>query len=721
MANEVAVLLTLDGKQYESSLNRIENRSKSSGEKSGKAFSSGFNDGFSSIKLAATGIVAAQVNQAINSFTNTLRESFDAFRQFNRGIAEINSILPANAKLTREATNALIGFSSEFATGAQTQAQAFYNIVSAGVQGTVNQLKTLEIANKAATAGLVDIDSSAKLLVSSVNAYSKSGLTAQQASDALFVAVREGQTTFGELSSTLGNVTGIASSAGVTFSDLTGAVAAFTKNGLATSTSVNGLRQVIASVIKPTSEATKVAQELGLEFNTAALRSKGLVGFLKDIQDKTGGNVNSLSKLFGSVEALTPVLGALNGDFREFKRVLDATANSTGATDSALTVIRNSFDFKLAKRTQEFKNFFLFVQKSFIEVFGDRIIEAVGNVDSFANSFINIAKAINNFVIAPAELVFNVFRFVFSKINELAAATFAVVGIAAGKLGETLDKLGLGSELSKGLQTFRDSSNDVFQDVSKNANENFGKIFEGTIFSSGDEFLTNLENNLKEAKLKIDESEIFGKSKDKEKEKTSILPEIDFESNFLSGMSEVVLSVDQANDKFKQFGKSVRESLINGFSRGAGQAFAAFGAALAKGENALDAFLKSFLSSIGQQAVALGTSFILEGAAVSFSASRGGTAVGVPLIAKGAALAAFGGALSGASGGGVGGAGGGVSPDGTNPDFDNTLTNRIEDREEPETKVQINVQGDVFDSEETGLRLASILEQAQFNNNVRVV
>ena len=43
------------------------------------------------------------------------------------------------------------------------------------------------------------------------------------------------------------------------------------------------LNQVLANVLKPSAEAQKTAKALGLEFDAAAIKSKGLAGFLKDI------------------------------------------------------------------------------------------------------------------------------------------------------------------------------------------------------------------------------------------------------------------------------------------------------------------------------------------------------------------------------------------------------------------------------------------------------
>ena len=170
--------------------------------------------------------------------------------------------------------------------------------------------------------------------------------------------------------------------------------------------------------------------------------------------------------------------------------------------------------------------------------------------------------------------------------------------------------------------------------------------------------------------------------------------------------------------------KIVGQAVVNGIGGSISSGFAAFGAALANGENALAAFGKAFLQSIGQQAVALGTKFVLEGAAISFSPTSGGPAVGVPLIAKGTALAAFGGAISAFGGGGAGGGGAGGAnnsqSDSFQPDRDLITSDTAEERAQAETRVSISVQGDIFDSEETGLRLSKILESASLNDNVRI-
>lgn len=178
------------------------------------------------------------------------------------------------------------------------------------------------------------------------------------------------------------------------------------------------------------------------------------------------------------------------------------------------------------------------------------------------------------------------------------------------------------------------------------------------------------------------------------------------------GMQDSINSlVEQGSAGFKEIGKAAFQTL----GQGVGQAFAAFGRALARGENALAAFTKAFLQSIGQGAIALGTEFILRGIAYSFV--PGLQSFGPPLIAAGAALATFGGVLGGALAGdtatvGSTAGGGGFSPVEQPGEALPTL-----EPAQQGTQVSINIEGNVLDRRDTGLAIAEVLQEFFDTNN----
>jgi len=173
-----------------------------------------------------------------------------------------------------------------------------------------------------------------------------------------------------------------------------------------------------------------------------------------------------------------------------------------------------------------------------------------------------------------------------------------------------------------------------------------------------------------------------------------------------------------AADQMKINAKKIGSSMAQGVGKAAGSAFSALGKAIANGDDALGAFLDSFIASMGQMAVQLGTQFILQGAAYIFSGVPDLEAKGPGLIAAGAALATFGGVLSAVGGGGASetSAAGDTAID--SPIEADAEVNAIEERS---SGVIINVEGTVLDPAGVGEQIAAVLTEAGFTNGARVL
>jgi len=239
----------------------------------------------------------------------------------------------------------------EFGGSATDQVKAFYQAISAGADGVEGATQLLDQANKLAIGGITDVTTGVDALTTAMNAYGPDVLSAAEASDAMFVAMRAGKTTIGELSGSLGQIVPIASSAGVSFDEVTAGIAALTTQGLSTASATTGLRQVLASVIAPTKQATDAATALGISFDVQALKSKGLAEFLDDVITKTGGNEAAMAQLFGSVEALGAALAFAGGAGGTFTDILADMEIKAGATDAAYLKMSESLDQRWNKLT----------------------------------------------------------------------------------------------------------------------------------------------------------------------------------------------------------------------------------------------------------------------------------------------------------------------------------------------------------------------------------
>jgi TP901 family phage tail tape measure protein len=738
MADKLIVELVLEAGDTKTAFNKVEGNAKKAGVSAGNNFANAFG---SRVKGQLTGVVKqfaaiAAASVGFRAVANNVTEAVSSIRNFERALANVNSILPKNEKLTKQSIATFQDFAGTFGTSASRQADAFYSIVSAGIKGTSKQLKTLEVANQAAIAGLVDIDTASKALVSSVNSYAKSGLTAAEASDILFVAVREGQTTFGELAEFLGNAAPLAAAAGLKFEELAGAISGITKAGIKTDIAVTGIRALLTSLVKVTPEASKEAARLGLEFSTTALKSKGLVKFLKDVQTATRGNVESLGKLFPNVRALTPILQVVNGNFEDFARIQDEVKNSLNATSDAAEIVKKSLDFKLQQATANFALLRQEIVNGIVPALG----EAAGALTRFLTLNRDSASATSklNAEIGNNEAEIAKWSGVLMSQGNVALKEFDVNATFAQKkvflLSQEVNRL-KGNIV--GLANQKELDDSPFEQLLQSGRELTDLEERLTAVQSG---VVNLSETKGEFELlgditeKKNEIDLLTASIEAMKASTVSIPEaiapvsLAFESTldvfkgvvdgFQSSITAVTDSTQQqiiqANEQIGKFSKKTGVALRSGVGQAAGGAFAQFGKALVSGENAVESFGKAFLQSIGQTLIQQGTAFILEGTAYAFSANPALQALAGGLISSGAAMAAFGGVL-GASAGGGGASGGGGSSSGVSTDAsggeDLTSPEELE-RSEPNTNVEIVVQGSLVQQEELGTFITETLNES---------
>lgn len=307
---------------------------------------------------AAAGLVT--VGAAMRTITNA--------RQFNASLAEASTLLGGNAKATADLAKASRTLARTYGGSAQAQVKGFYQAISAGAGSVAEANKILDISNKLAIGGVTDITTAVDGLTTALNAYGPANLSASEAADAMFVGMKAGKTTIGELSASLGNVIPLASAAGVSFDELVAGTAALTTQGQTTSVAVTGLRQVIASVIKPTQQANDMAEKLGLSFNAQALEAQGLQGFLEEVIDKTGGSKEAMAQLFGSVEALNAALAFSGGAGEKFAEIMEDMGNKAGAADQAFEVVARQLDQRLNVVMAEFADRALTVGNALLAV-----------------------------------------------------------------------------------------------------------------------------------------------------------------------------------------------------------------------------------------------------------------------------------------------------------------------------------------------------------------
>lgn len=252
---------------------------------------------------------------------------------FEDGIAKVSTIADTSVKSIRQIKEETLSLSNAMGAAVTEISEAQYNAISAGAK-TEDSLKVVETAVKAAKAGFTDTATAIDGLTTVYNSY-QGAVNYSQIADQMMATQNYGKTTFGELASSMGQVTPVANALNVSTQELFSSIAILTKNGINTSSAVTGMKAAYSNILKPTSDAAKEAERLGLEFNAAHLKTVGWAQFLAEINEKTKGNTESMAKLFGSVEALNSMTVLAGAGFGDFNTAMNVMAESVGLTQKS--------------------------------------------------------------------------------------------------------------------------------------------------------------------------------------------------------------------------------------------------------------------------------------------------------------------------------------------------------------------------------------------------
>lgn len=374
--------------------------------------------------------------------------------EFGLAFAEISTLIDKPKEALGQFKTDILDYAQGSTQSLDKINGALYEGISAGLKYE-DSIKFVGEAEKLAVGSKADLTSTTKTLISTLNAYGESTDQAGKYSDILFQTIKVGQTTMPELSSSLAQVTGLASSGKVPFETLGAAIAALTASGLPTSQAITGIKSALENIIKPSEKAEKMAASLGVKFDAQALAAKGLDGVLNDVYKATGGNITKMAELFGSVEGLNAVMVLASDKAGKFKESLEAMKGAAGSTTEAY-----------GKMKDEFKN----VQQELVNnvdialvKIGEKFIPALTSIESgLKDVFKNIAKSVDEGAFDP----------LFSAIDKFGAS-----------LGEQLKAIG--QNLPEALKNIDYSK--LIESISglgKSLGEAFSALFAGIDLST---------------------------------------------------------------------------------------------------------------------------------------------------------------------------------------------------------------------------------------------
>ena len=262
--------------------------------------------------------------------------------QFGDKIREIQTIsngLQNNPGGLKDLSKNLRMVAGDFGQPIGAVAKAQYDIISAGVQDLDKAHQVLQESAKLAVAGVTDVGTTADLMTSALNAYSNTTLTASEASDILFMTVKQGKTTMTELGASLGQVMPFASSAGMSLETVGASMASITAKGVSTAEATTALKGAIIALDTPTKGARSAMENMGFEVSRTG---DGLLDFEKTMEDLAGLDNEAIQRLIPNIRGQLAIK-AIKADMEGFRANTEAFKDTAGSTDKAVQAMNNSF------------------------------------------------------------------------------------------------------------------------------------------------------------------------------------------------------------------------------------------------------------------------------------------------------------------------------------------------------------------------------------------
>lgn len=302
--------------------------------------------------MAGASIVLEAGIKSIQTLQGVIGGAISQYNSFDTAMRRANTMALQSGEAYDKMRGQIVSMSREIPLVRDELANGLYEVVSNGVPED-NWIGFLDRSARAAVGGCADLGTTVGTTATIIKTYGLAWDQATSVQDKMQMTAKKGKTSIAELGQALPRVSGSASQLGVELNELMAVFASTTGVTGNTSEVSTQLAAVLNSLIKPTSEASKAAEAMGIRFDAASVKAAGgFANFLTQLDasvqayaTKSGQLSETIyGQLFGSAEALR-LLGSLTGEQKDvFAANIQAMADSTGAIDEAFEIMSDSND-----------------------------------------------------------------------------------------------------------------------------------------------------------------------------------------------------------------------------------------------------------------------------------------------------------------------------------------------------------------------------------------
>lgn len=283
------------------------------------------------------------VSNAVSQLNGTLQDITADSRAFDAAMKAANTMAGKNAEGFANLKGQVADLSKTLPIARDELANGLYQVISNDVPED-NWIDYLNKSAKASVGGIADLGETVKVTSTVIKNYGLAWDAAESVQDKIQLTAKNGVTSFEQLAQALPRVAANASTLGVSIDELLASFATLTGVSGNTNEVATQMAAIFTALVKPSSEATEMAEKMGIEFNAASIQAAGgLRNFLTqlDASVKEYAAANGVleqevyAKLFGSAESLRALTPLTNQLSEKFSENVDAMANSAGTINAA--------------------------------------------------------------------------------------------------------------------------------------------------------------------------------------------------------------------------------------------------------------------------------------------------------------------------------------------------------------------------------------------------
>lgn len=220
---------------------------------------------------ALSGSLSA-AKDAMHSLSGVLNEVTAESQGFNDAMRAANTMAGKDAAGFEALKGQVAGLADEIPIARDALANGLYQVVSNGVPED-NWIEFLRASARSSIGGIADLGKVVGVTSTVIKNYGLTWDEAASIQDKIQLTAKNGVTSFEQLADALPRVSGNAATLGVSVEELMAAFATLTGVSGNTAEVSTQLAAIFTALVKPSSEATNMAQKMGIEFNAAAIKS----------------------------------------------------------------------------------------------------------------------------------------------------------------------------------------------------------------------------------------------------------------------------------------------------------------------------------------------------------------------------------------------------------------------------------------------------------------